>query len=236
MNNKFNLKNIKKINIIFGHYGCGKTNLAVNLSLMLAGAGKKVKIADLDIVNPYFRTADFKELFEKEGIELVSSIYAVSNLDIPAITFDISALASQDGYLIIDVGGDDSGAAALGRYKNIFEKYKDDIEIIYVFNKYRMINATETVQCLKEIETVSRMKATAIANNSNLGLQTAAEDIENSFEYAGEVSELCGLPIKYTAVPEWLKNFEFSCGKDEILYVKRLVKAVWEEDVPDIKR
>lgn len=224
-NNKFNLENIKRINIILGHYGCGKTNLAVNLSLMLAKAGKKVRIADLDIVNPYFRTADFNSMFEKEGIELVSSIYAVSNLDIPAITFDLEAIASQDGYLIIDVGGDDSGAAALGRYKNIFEKYKEDIEIIYVFNKYRMITPTETAECLKEIEDCARLKATAIVNNSNLGLETMAEDIENSFEYAKEIARLCKLPIKYTAVPEWIEKEIFG---DNVIYVKRLVKAVWE--------
>ncbi len=224
-NNRFNLENIKRINIILGHYGCGKTNLAVNLSLMLAKAGKKVRIADLDIVNPYFRTADFNSMFEKEGIELVSSIYAVSNLDIPAITFDLEAIASQDGYLIIDVGGDDSGAAALGRYKNIFEKYKEDIEIIYVFNKYRMITPAETAECLREIEACARLKATAVVNNSNLGLQTVAEDIKNSFEYANETARLCKLPIKYTVVPEWIEKEIFG---DNVIYVKRLVKAVWE--------
>ena len=105
---------MKKITIITGHYGSGETNLAVNLALQLADAGEKVTIVDFDIVNPYFRTADFAKLFEERGVTLAASMYANTSLDIPAISFDMERMAYEPGYLIVDVGGDDAGAGARG--------------------------------------------------------------------------------------------------------------------------
>ena len=103
-----------KITVITGHYGCGKTNVAVNIALKLAAEGKKVTVVDLDIVNPYFRTADFGELFDGKGIELIVPMYANSNLDIPALSFDLGAIINGSSYTVIDVGGDPEGAIALG--------------------------------------------------------------------------------------------------------------------------
>ena len=113
--------NFRKINIITGHYGSGKTNVSVNMALDLAEKGEKVTVVDLDIVNPYFRTADFKELFGEHNISLTVPTYANSNLDIPALGFDMNGIADREGYIIIDVGGDDEGAKALGRYRKVFE-------------------------------------------------------------------------------------------------------------------
>ena len=101
---------MKRITLITGHYGSGKTNFAVNLALRQAAEGKKVTVVDLDIVNPYFRTADFAELFEQNGIHLEKTLYANTSLDIPAISFDLARLAYEEECLIIDVGGDDAGA------------------------------------------------------------------------------------------------------------------------------
>ena len=109
--------NFRKINIITGHYGSGKTNVSVNMALDLAEKGEKVTVVDLDIVNPYFRTADFKELFGEHNISLTVPTYANSNLDIPALGFDMNGITDREGYIIIDVGGDDEGAKALGRYR-----------------------------------------------------------------------------------------------------------------------
>ena len=117
---------MKKITIITGHYGSGKTNLAVNLALQLADAGEKVTIVDFDIVNPYFRTADFAKLFEERGVTLAASMYANTSLDIPAISFDMERMAYEPGYLIVDVGGDDAGAIGLGRYAEGFSDYAPD--------------------------------------------------------------------------------------------------------------
>lgn len=227
-----NCNKSKRISVIVGHYGSGKTNLAVDLAVKSAASGAKTNIVDLDIVNPYFRTADFKNMFEQKGISMTSSVYAVSNLDIPAITFDLNAVASENQNVIIDVGGDDAGAVALGQYKSVFERYKDEIEVLFVINKYRAMTETpqQALEVLKEIEAISRLKATAVVNNSNLGAETDAETVLNSIDYAKQTAKLCGLELKYTAYPDWIDPKAFP-KNEKFVSVKRYVKASWEEDV-----
>lgn len=220
---------MKKINIITGHYGCGKSNLSVNLALQLAKTGEKVTVVDLDIVNPYFRSADFGELFKKNGITLENSIYANTNIDMPAISFDLERIAMQTGYVVIDVGGEDDGAIALGRYAQAFSKLKDDIEMFYVVNYYRdMIkNPTDAVELLRDIERSARFKATAIVNNSNLGPITTKNTIIDSIEYANEVSDLAKLPLAFTTAPTEVKCDELD--KLGVKYVNVYVKPIWAE-------
>lgn len=219
---------MKKINIITGHYGSGKTNVSANLAIKLADLGNKVTVVDLDIVNPYFRTADFAELFKGHKIELVKSMYANSNLDIPAISFDLERIATDDGYLIIDVGGDDDGATALGRYAEAFRQFVDDTEFFYVVNCFRYLThePSEAVELLYAIEGTSRMKATAIINNSNLGCETTKEHILNSIPYAEEISRAVNLPIAFTTAPSTIACAELD-GKVE--YVDIYVKQIWDQ-------
>ncbi len=220
---------MKKINIITGHYGSGKSNFAVNLALEIAKKGEKVTVVDLDIVNPYFRTADFKDIFAQKNVELVSSIYANSNLDIPAISFDVERLATEDGYLIIDVGGDDVGATALGRYTEPFNRFKEDIEMFYVINSYRYMTKKpeEAVELLGEIERCARFKATALVNNSNLGYETDKNVVLDSIDYAKKVAKSLDLPIAYTLAEKRLQCAEL----DEINahYINVFVKPIWAE-------
>ena len=129
--------NFQKIIIITGHYGCGKTNLAVNLALHLADGGEQVTIMDLDIVNPYFRTNDCKELFEERGIELVAANFASTNLDVPSLPGSVaSKIRMGDGTIILDVGGDDAGAVALGQYAALIEE--KGYEMLYVYNPFQL--------------------------------------------------------------------------------------------------
>ena len=121
---------MKKITIVTGHYGSGKTNFSVNLAVRAAQEGADAAIVDLDIVNPYFRTADFRQLFEEKGIKLIAPDFANSNLDIPSIQFDVVQLAMNEDRLIIDVGGDDAGAFALGRYAADLAQFADEIEML----------------------------------------------------------------------------------------------------------
>ncbi|MGN0605043.1 MAG: P-loop NTPase [Oscillospiraceae bacterium] len=218
---------MKKITVITGHYGSGKTNVSVNMAVKLAEQGKKVCIVDLDIVNPYFRTADFEEMFSEYGIELVKPMYANSNLDIPAISFDLERIAGEDGYIIIDVGGDDAGAIALGRYAEALMKYENQLDMFCVVNKYRYMTSSsdEALQIFYEIETASRMKHTGIINNSNLGDETTAQTVKDSMEFAKEISEKTGVPIAYTACTD---SVDIS-GIPEALPVKIYVKPIWEQ-------
>ena len=188
---------MKKITIITGHYGSGKTNLSVNLAMQLAKQQEKVTIVDFDIVNPYFRTADFQDLFEKNGITLAASMYANTSLDIPAISFDVERMAYEPGYLIIDVGGDDAGAIGLGRYADALSAYQADMDMLYVVNRYRYLTEQpqEALELMQEIEAVSRMRHTGIVNNSNLGRETTAKLIEQSVPYGEQIAAAAGIPL-----------------------------------------
>lgn len=216
---------MKKINIVTGHYGSGKTNFSANLAVKLADEGKQVTVVDLDIVNPYFRSADFGELFSAKNIELIAPLYANSNLDIPAISFDLERIASGDGSLVIDVGGDDAGAIALGRYAKAFEAFSDDIDMLYVVNCRRFLTRTadEALELMYEIEAAAQMKHTAIVNNTNLLYETTAEILEDSAGFAEEISERSGLPIAFSCVPLGL-----TADVPNPFPVKIYVKKVWE--------
>lgn len=219
------LRDIKKISIITGHYGSGKTNVSVNLALYLKGQGKKVVVVDLDIVNPYFRTADFKALLNEKGIDVITPTYANTNLDIPALPASISAILEQDeAYVVVDVGGDDAGAIALGRYQKILDK--KDYDMYYVINAYRYMtkNSAEALELLNEIEGASRLKGTKLINNSNLGKQTTLEDVEKSYPFAEEVSKLSNLPIAFTCIKKDIEEKE-----DKFFPCEIFVKSVWDE-------
>ena len=192
----------KRITLLCGHYGSGKTNVAVNIAYDQKAKYEKVAIADLDIVNPYFRTKDSAADFEKQGIELICSEYAGSNVDIPALPAQIYSICDQkDKQVIIDVGGDDRGAYALGRISpGILEE--NDYEMIFVINCFRPLtrDAESTLEVMQEIECAAKIKFTAIVNNSNLGEETKREDVLKSLAYAQEISQKTGLPIKCTSV------------------------------------
>ena len=195
----------KRITVLAGHYGSGKANIAVNYAIALSDESKKVSIADLDIVNPYFRAKDSFESLKEKGIRLISSEYANSNVDTPALPADAySIFADKSVYAVVDVGGDDRGALALGRYAPYI--LEEDYDMLFVINKFRFLttDADSTVDVMREIKEASGVSFTGIVNNSNLGEETTAEDVLKSVEYAEAVSEITGLPIKMTTVKQEL--------------------------------
>ena len=179
----------KRITMLCGHYGSGKTNIALNMAYSLKETKENVAIADLDIVNPYFRTKDSEAELKEKGIRLIASEYAGTNVDIPALPQDMYSLTDDKNvYAVIDVGGDDRGALALGRIMPSI-KEENDYEIFLVINKYRPLtpDVESTLEVMAEIETAGNFKFTGIINNSNLGVLTTAEDVLNSAEYAEKV-------------------------------------------------
>lgn len=198
----------KRLTIFAGHYGSGKTNIAVNYALYLKDLGYKVTVADMDTVNPYFRTKDSSELFEKNGISLVASQYAGSNVDLPALPSEIYALTEdKTAYAVIDIGGDDRGAYALGRLTPEILK-ENDYEAVFVINKCRPLISTPeaAVEIMREIEKASGIPFTVIADNTNLGEATTPEIINDSMEYTKAVSHLTNLPVKFVSVKECFKD------------------------------
>lgn len=194
----------KRVYILAGHYGSGKTNVAVNLALKIKKDGLNVKIADLDIVNPYFRTKDSLEELTNAGIELISPAFANTNVDLPALPQEAYSLVQRaDTYAVLDVGGDDRGAYALGRYAPYILE-ENNFEMCFVFNCFRPLTRTaeEALQVMKEIEFACKIPFTAIINNSNIGNDTDAETILASLKETEKLSKLSGLPIIYTTVRE----------------------------------
>lgn len=196
----------KRVTVFVGHYGSGKTNIAVAYAKYLNSLGKKVTIADMDIVNPYFRTKDSQGELKRLGIELISSEFANSNVDLPALPSELyGAVEQRERYAVLDIGGDDRGAYALGRFAP-YIKEENDYEVVFVANKYRPLTKTpeEALEVMREIEGAGGLRVTAIVNNSNLGEMTDAETVLSSQKYAEKLSELSGLPVKFTSVKKEL--------------------------------
>lgn len=218
--------NYKRITLLCGHYGSGKTNVAINMAYELKKQYNDVVIADLDIVNPYFRTKDSAAELEQNGIRLICSEYAGTNVDIPALPQQIYSLTDDKAVkAVIDVGGDDRGALALGRISPKIAE-ENDYEALLVINKFRplTLDAASTLEVLKEIEQACGLRMTGLVNNSNLGVETTPEDVLGSVAYAKEVSEITGLPVLCTSVNQTLYT-ELE-GKIENLLPLRLQEKI----------
>ena len=207
---KVNMEKYKRIYIFAGHYGSGKTNIAVNMAVKIKSDGFNVNIADLDIVNPYFRTKDSATELENAGIKLVSPAFANTNVDLPALPQEVYGIVQNKSvHAVLDVGGDDRGAYALGRYVP-YIKEENDYEMCFVVNFYRPLTTTveDAIEVMREIEVACNLKFTAIINNSNLGTETTEQSIRQSVDKAKKLSEVTGLKILYTCVEQSLsENF-----------------------------
>ena len=199
----------KRLTLFAGHYGSGKTNIAVNYAFHLADEGKKVCVADLDIVNPYFRTKDSEKDFEERGIYLISPQYANSNVDLPALPAESYRLVQDKSiYGIMDIGGDDRGAYALGRFAPTI-KAEGDYRMAFVVNCYRPLTSTvsDTVEIMKEIEAACGIQFNCIVNNSNLGPETTAQTVIDSLDF---VNALC----RETGLPLWMHTAEANVARE----------------------
>lgn len=193
---------MKRVNIFAGHYGSGKTNIAVSFAKRLASEGKKVVVCDLDIVNPYYRTKDSEDDLKNYGIELLSSPFASSNVDLPALPSSFYRIVEEkDSYFVLDVGGDDRGALALGRYVPGI-KEENDYDMFFIVNFLRPLSrdAEAAVEVMAEIKAACGIDFTAIINNTNLGSETTENIIKDGYNEAIRLSRKSGLPVAYNTV------------------------------------
>ena len=198
----------KRLTILCGHYGSGKTNVAVNLAFKLREQHERVTVADLDIVNPYFRTKDSMKEFDERDIRLICSPYANSNVDIPALPQELYSVTDDKGQtVVLDIGGDDRGALALGRLAPQI-KAEGDYAMLMVINRFRPLtpDVPSTIEVMREIEVACGIPFTGLINNSNLGEETTADDVLGSMTYADEVAKATGLPLVMTTVKDTLYN------------------------------
>ena len=222
-----NMKKGSTLTIICGHYGSGKTNLCLNLALESAKSGKNTVVMDMDIVNPYFRSSEYKQFLEDNGIKLIAPNSAGTTLDTPSLPPEIySIFFMEDTDVFIDVGGDDAGSSALGRLASQIKE--DEYQMIYVINCNRILSRepSEAVTLLKEIEFTSRLKATGIVNNSHMGVDSTLDIALASENFAKEVAKGTGLPLLFSTVTD------FALGDREVpenfRTVSRLVLFPWE--------
>lgn len=229
------------VTVVAGHYGVGKTNLSLNLALAARSAGRDVRIVDLDVVNPYFRTSDYRSVLEEAGVHVVAPVLAGTALDVPSLSGEVAASiawaqAGEDAaprrLLIVDAGGDDVGATALGRYAPAIAA--GPYALLYVVNRSRVLTHTpvEAVEVLRAVEGAAHLSATAVVNNTHLKADTDAATVEAGVPFARQVAALAGLPLACTAVPEALAG-EISprlaeCAAGAVLPVRIYVKTPWE--------
>lgn len=252
---------LEPVTVVAGHYGVGKTNLAVNLALDAAEAGAEVVLVDLDIVNPYFRSSDYTDLLESRGVRVVAPVLAGTSLDSPSLSGrvgtaiewaqgalegaprePVAVAAEADGSagarvperaVIIDVGGDDVGATALGRFSELVARAP--YALIYVVNRYRNLTPSpeDALVVLREIEQKSGLRATAVANNSHLKQETSVEVVEAALDFGQQVAALAGVPLAFATASKSLACGEnqgvFSFAEQQNVYpVSVFVKTPWE--------
>lgn len=191
---------MKKVNIVTGHYGSGKTEFAVNYALKLKDAFGASVICDMDIVNPYFRTFDASAFLEESGVKVIASEYAGTNLDIPSLPSDIiSVFSPESAPSVLDVGGDEDGAIALGQYYGYLKDI--DYEMFLVVNALRpdTSKVSDILALANEICNAARCRITTVVNNTNLSYLTSPSDINDSMALVREVSEKLGAKLKYVS-------------------------------------
>ena len=217
----------KRVTLFAGHYGSGKTNIAVNFALRLAGEGKAVTLADMDIVNPYYRSKDSAQELEAAGVKVIASAYANTNVDVPALPQEMYSVTEDTSrYAVLDVGGDDRGALALGRYAPAILQ-ENDYHMIYVFNASRPLSRTAemALEIMGEIEVAGGIPFTAIVNNTNLGRDTDWETVAASRKEAEKLSQISGLPLLFTAVEESV--LPINERGNETYFPLKLQKTIW---------
>ncbi|MDD2396706.1 MAG: ATP-binding protein [Tissierellia bacterium] len=191
----------KRLVIVIGHYGSGKTEFAVNYAVKMKEIYENVSIADLDIVNPYFRSREKRKFFEEIGIKLSDSSIRNTAIDLPALPAEMmGVIANPNIKSILDVGGDPVGARVLARYAEQIKNVEYDM--FYVINGNRPDTSTVegVLKYMKLIETTSRLKITGLVNNTHMLKATTVEDVEFGHELTKKVSWETDIPIRYEAV------------------------------------
>ena len=185
-----------RLTIITGHYGTGKTEFAVNLALHMASRGQTVSLADLDIVNPYFRSRERRDLLSEHGIRLIASSQACTDADVPSLPAELNAILDDRQLTgILDIGGDRVGARVLARYRPRI--LREDYQLLYVLNANRpeVRDVGSAIDYLRAIESVTGLVCFGIVNNTHLCGETTADDVRKGAALAQAVSQETGIPV-----------------------------------------
>lgn len=221
---------MKRLNLFTGHFGSGKTEIAINYALKLkeqAGV-EKVTLVDLDIVNPYFCSRDLTKELNARGIRVISQGKHLANAELMVVTPEVlSAFNQKDHTVIFDIGGDDMGATALGQYNRFFQE--EDYEMFFVVNTLRPLtgDALAVKDHLQAIEQAARLKVTKLISNSNLSFETELDQILEGERITRAIGQDLGLPVAFTAVRRDLAEAAAGAITGEILPIDIYMKPPW---------
>jgi energy-coupling factor transporter ATP-binding protein EcfA2 len=222
---------MKRITVLFGNYGSGKTELSLNMALLLAEQSADVALVDLDIVNPYFRSSEHRLLLESKGIRVIAPVFANTAVDVPSLPPDVYA-AFRHEFAVFDCGGDPVGAAALGGLKRYFDDNRADTEVLFVVNTLRPFQGSaETLEeSLMRIQTRARLTADGLVLNANLGAETTGDELAEGYAVVQALSESTGIPLRYVSGTEAaLAAFDRQCPNcaGERLTISILTRLEW---------
>lgn len=208
---------MKKVYVFIGNYGSGKTELALNFAFKAAEHGR-TELLDLDMVNTYFRLTERGNMTKMKEIRLVSPNYACSGIETLSVPAEVaSAFAMDWDTVVFDVGGDPTGATALGRYYQDFMNLEDGaLEVLNVVNIRRPLAGTvdKLVKLQHDMQRYSRLQITGMINNTNLAGMTTEAELWDGYEMLMEVSDLTGVPVKYTSGKKDMLEAFLSRGPD----------------------
>lgn len=220
----------KRVTILTGHFGSGKTELSINLALQERMKYEKTAINDLDIINPYYRSRDAASLFRKHNVELIAPAQKLAASDLPIVSGEIYRVLHDYRYrLIVDAGGDKDGAKALGPYYHEWKCLNPELLFVLNGNRPYVSTVEGAISTVEEIEKAARLKITGIINNSNIGSETTIEDIKHGYELSSAVAANLEVPFLYTTISEHLKQqAEEFAQQHEVVFIKRYMKLPWE--------
>ena len=208
----------KKIYVLIGNYGSGKTELALNFAIRAAADGDRTELLDLDMVNTYFRLTEPGRLMRMKDIRVVSPNFTNSSVETLSLPAEVqSAFAMDWDTVVFDVGGDAVGSTALGRYHQDFEALEPgDLQVLNVVNIRRPLSGTveKIIRLQEEMEAHSRLKITGMINNTNLAQMTTPEELRDGYEMIRQVSGKTGIPVLYTSGKKALLDQFLSEGHD----------------------
>ncbi len=220
----------KRITIFTGHFGSGKTEVAINYALQTAEKGKKTAIVDLDIVNPFFRTADVKNSLEEKGVKVITPVYANTNVDVPALPAEINSMFEDRSYtVILDVGGDDLGARAVSRYKDLIVQ-EDYIHYFVINTRRPMTRTTEEIEgMIWDIQATGGIDVDRLVNNANLLGSSTPQLLGEASAILLQVSEKLSIPIGFISGMQEVLSKYSEDSNIERLYMKKSIRLPWED-------
>ncbi|WP_455539667.1 ATP-binding protein [Terrisporobacter sp.] len=223
------IKDDKRIRLFIGHYGSGKSEVSINYVTKLREQVEgEVALADLDVVNVYFRSREKKDLMKNLGITPIDSSIQTTTLDVPAISAEISRpLHDTSVNYVVDVGGDNVGGRVVGRFAEEFKLNDYDMFYVVNANREKTQTAKEILEYIEVIEASSKLKVTGLINNTHMLKETTVEDVLKGQEVAREVSKIKNIPIKYISCLESLVDKLPKDLEGDILPIKLYLREEW---------